>query len=296
MAVRSGEEGRERGESALVFLLFLEFNEENERWQVISLEMTIATSEKFFFFRSSPLALAASPAHAEDFLRLLFATSPVSPQRTTFAKKKTKKMGAWKVFVECTLPPPILLLTLLVLPSPAKAFTRLVLRFVDRTLALPVIGTFQLLHVMIALSGAAAVGSVRDAAAAAKHKGSGLELSLSASAAASYSAKRWRAERNAWIAAFSLAAWCLLARVYSLARRLADLEDEREARLAAAPATAFRAAAVAAAAGAKNNSGSGKAAAKGGFEASAAPSAPPLTRANSNNSGGGGAVGSKKKQ
>ena len=190
-------------------------------------------------------------------------------------------MGAWRVFVEFTLPPPLILLTLLVLPSPARAFTRVVLRIVDRTLGLPVLGTLQLLHVMIALSGAAAVGSVRDAAAAARHKG-GLELSLSASAAASYAGKRWRAERNAWIAAFAAAAWCLLARVYSMARRLADLEDEREARLAAAPATAFRAA-VAAASASKNGKGGG--AGKGGFEASAAPSAPPLTRANSSGAG-----------
>ena len=120
------------------------------------------------------------------------------------------------------------------------------------------------------------MGSVRDAAAAARHKGGVLELSLSASAAASYAAKRWRAERNAWIAAFAAAAWCLLARVYSMAKRLADLEDEREARLAAAPATAFRAAVT-----------SAKKAGKGGFEAeaSAAPSAPPLTRANSSGAG-----------
>lgn len=192
------------------------------------------------------------------------------------------------MFVECTLPPPLILLTLLLLPSSLpRAFTRFVLRVVDRTLGLPVLGTLQLLHVMIALSGAAAVGSVRDAAAAARHKG-GLELSLSASAAASFAAKRWRAERNAWIAAFAVAAWCLLARVYSMARRLADLEDEREARLAAAPATAFRAAVAAASAknGGKGGGGSkGAAAEKGGYEASASPSAPPLTRANSSGAG-----------
>jgi len=172
------------------------------------------------------------------------------------------------------------------LPSlPLRSFTRLVLRIVDRTLGLPVLGMLQLIHVMIALSGAAAIGSVRDATAAAKHKG-GLELSLSASAAASFAAKRWRAERNAWIAAFAVAAWCLLARVYVLARRLADLEDEREARLTAAPATAFRAAAASASASAKNSKGgAGAGAGKGGFEASAAPSAPPLTRANSSGAG-----------
>lgn len=165
------------------------------------------------------------------------------------------------------------------------------LRVVDRTLGLPVLGTLQLLHVMIALSGAAAIGAVRDATNAAKHKG-GLELSLSASAAASFAAKRWRAERNAWIAAFAVAAWCLLARVYAMARRLADLEDEREARLAAAPATAFRAAAANAAsasgsASAKNGGNGGAGAGKAGFEASAsaAPSAPPLTRSNSSGSG-----------
>ena len=134
-------------------------------------------------------------------------------------------------------------------------------------------------------AGAAAIGSVRDATAAAKHTG-GLELSLSASAAASFAAKRWRAERNAWIAAFAVAAWCLLARVYVLARRLADLEDEREARLTAAPATAVRAAAASASASAKNSKGgAGAGAGKGGFEASAAPSAPPLTRANSSGAG-----------
>ena len=230
-------------------------------------------------------------------------------------------MGAWRVFVEVSLPPPIILLTLLVLPSPARlgrskavsifffssalvldlltsfrfqnktkqkidrSFTRLVLRVVDRTLGLPVLGTLQLLHVMIALAGAAAVGSVRDAAAAAKHKG-GLELSLSASAAASYAAKRWRAERNAWIAAFALAAWCLLARVYSMARRLADLEDEREARLAAAPATAFRAAAASASAKEKGKAAAVTATTKAGFEAgTSTPSAPPLTRANSSGAG-----------
>ena len=57
------------------------------------------------------------------------------------------------------------------LPSlPLRSFTRLVLRVVDRTLGLPVLGMLQLIHVMIALSGAAAIGSVRDATAAAKHK------------------------------------------------------------------------------------------------------------------------------
>jgi hypothetical protein len=29
-------------------------------------------------------------------------------------------MGAWRVFVEFTLPPPLILLTFLVLPSPAR--------------------------------------------------------------------------------------------------------------------------------------------------------------------------------
>lgn len=193
-------------------------------------------------------------------------------------------MGAWKVFVELALPPPLILLTLLLLPSPSRAWTRFLLRTVDRTLGLTVLGTLQLVHVMIALSGAAALGSVRDAAAAARTKGSSFEISLSASATVSAAAKRWRSERNAWVSSFALVVWCILARVYALSKRLADLEEERETRLAAAPAAAFRAAASSAGKGGGGNGGKGASVGKGGGgegESSTAPSAPPLTRANS---------------
>jgi len=155
-------------------------------------------------------------------------------------------MGSlWRVLVEFALPPPLLLLALLLLPSP-RPFRRRLLATVDRTLSLPVLGTLKLAAVAQAVTGAALVSSARDALrlSSVKH----IDIATP-SATAALLAKRWRAERNAWIATLAFLSWLALARVTLLVRRLASLEDAVAERARPA-ATAFLAGAQRARAGA----------------------------------------------
>lgn len=174
--------------------------------------------------------------------------------------------STWRALVNVALPPPLLLLAALLLPLPRPA-RHAVLRVVDRVLTLPVLGTVQLGHLMSALTAAALAGAARDSVA----HGRAATVDVSPAVAAANLARRWRAERNAWIGCVAFLAWTLLARVHVLVRRLAALEDAalERARPAAAAflagATTARAAgagAAAAAAPARGASGVSQRAAK----------------------------------
>ena len=145
--------------------------------------------------------------------------------------------SAWRALAEIALPVPLLLLALLLAPAPRSARVAL-LRVVDRVLTLPVLGAVALGHVMQAVTGAALLGAARDAV----RLGRAAKVDVSPSVTAANLAKRWRAERNAWLAALAFVAWTLLVRVHVLVRRLVALEDAalERARPAAAAFLAGR--------------------------------------------------------
>ncbi|KAK9810048.1 hypothetical protein WJX72_003954 [[Myrmecia] bisecta] len=133
-------------------------------------------------------------------------------------------MGVWKLAVEICLPIPFVLLVLLTLPLGRK-FHRGVLNLVDKTLGLNFVGTFKLLHVMLAITGAALLASIKATSDISTRKDKNGE-DLSPNIAAGQLAKRWRAERNFWISFICFTLWCLLVRFYAILLDKARMEDE----------------------------------------------------------------------
>jgi hypothetical protein len=109
---------------------------------------------------------------------------------------------------------------------------------VDTIFSFPVIGKFKLLHIILALMSLAFANSYRTLRII--HNQSALvgpptfsQVGPHAELAAL--SKRWRAERNLWIAAFTFTAWAALASFYkealyklSLEERLADIMEHQQ--------------------------------------------------------------------
>jgi hypothetical protein len=99
-----------------------------------------------------------------------------------------------------------------------------VLSFIASVFDLPLIGIFKTLHVMLFLLAVAFGSAVRS-----------LQLLHIAYAAGnqfatpnyevSHLSKRWRAERNLWLAGFAFTIWAVLAAFYREARKRMQLED-----------------------------------------------------------------------
>mmetsp|Transcript_60099 Transcript_60099/g.190920 ORF Transcript_60099/g.190920 Transcript_60099/m.190920 type:complete len:140 (-) Transcript_60099:131-550(-) len=130
-------------------------------------------------------------------------------------------MAGWTVYVAFGFPIPLVLICLLTVPLPrplAKPF----LMFTNSLLGLKFVGSVPLLYFMIGLTGAAfAVNS------ASTWKAIDYPAGLSPNEKTAVLAKKWRAERNFWIAFFSFVLWCLLQRVYQMRKRLDELEAAR---------------------------------------------------------------------
>jgi hypothetical protein len=107
---------------------------------------------------------------------------------------------------------------------PCRPFKRGVYIFVSRVLDLPIVGIFRALHVMLFLLGLCFLSAVRTLATLQES-----HLNNSAFATPKYEimylSKRWRSERNMWLAGFAFSMWAVLAAFYrELGRRL-QLED-----------------------------------------------------------------------
>jgi len=167
-------------------------------------------------------------------------------------------------------------------PSPNRSFQAGVLRLTSATLGLPVLGSaVRLSHAMVAGSGAALLSAARAATAArsgAPHAFAG----AGASAVTAALAKRWRAERNAWIAFCAFSFWLILLRTHALVVALAAEREGRSGGVPAPPASSTRlgGGGSGVASGPLDRSASAAAAARAGAKEAAlaggAPSAPPL--------------------
>lgn len=132
-------------------------------------------------------------------------------------------MSLWKIVVEICLPIPIVLLALLCFPAP-RVFHRGVLKVVDSTLGINLVGNvLSLLHFMLVVSGAALLATIRTTYQLKDQK---LDpSSVTPNVLSANLGKRWRAERNFWIAFITFTLWCLLARFYQILKHKAEVED-----------------------------------------------------------------------
>lgn len=133
-------------------------------------------------------------------------------------------MGAWGLIVDAVLPVPIIFICLLLAPAP-RWFTRGVLRVTEKTLGLEFFHTFRLLHVMLLISAIAFLSSCRTTASLYSTKIIDNPMMNAPNMLAEARGKRWRAERNFWLSALTFFSWVVLARLYVVVRRLAQLND-----------------------------------------------------------------------
>lgn len=145
-------------------------------------------------------------------------------------------MGAWKLLVYYFFPPPLVLLIIMILPQP-KGVRKAVVLFARNVLFFPVFGGVRLVHFGMAISGMSFAGVT--GALYKSHK-EYLEQ-RTPNKEIMILAKRWREERNFWIAFMCFFLWCVVYRFFYMALNLIDLQDQLAAinaaqQLAAAPA------------------------------------------------------------
>ncbi|KAG2493663.1 hypothetical protein HYH03_008177 [Edaphochlamys debaryana] len=169
------------------------------------------------------------------------------------------------------LPPPLILTILLLLPSPGVVKKGL-LTFTRSFLFFQLFGGVRLVHVAILVTGAAFAASSMHTYHLTQAP---MPDTLTPNQRTAVLARRWREERNFWIATLTFLLWGLLYRFYALMLEHVELKD-RVRKLQAAAGLAATAATggsgAAAAATGKAGAVAPPPAGKGAVE----PSAPPL--------------------
>lgn len=130
-------------------------------------------------------------------------------------------MSAWKYVVNFAIPPALVLTVLLVLPTP-RVVKKGLLLFTRNVLFLRVVGNIQLVHLMMLLTGLALISS---SATTYRLQQDTIDDQLSPNQRMAVLAKRWREERNFWIATLCFLLWSLLHRFYSLTLEHIETQD-----------------------------------------------------------------------
>lgn len=131
-------------------------------------------------------------------------------------------MTGWKVLVNFLLPPPMLLTFLLVLPFPRNV-RKGILLFTSRALAFPVLGGMKFVHLALILSG---VPLIDSSFRTFKMGQDANDSELTPNQRISVLAKKWREERNFWIAAMAFTLWCLVTVFYGQVSHALRIHDE----------------------------------------------------------------------
>ncbi|GLC57144.1 Protein rai1 [Pleodorina starrii] len=178
-------------------------------------------------------------------------------------------MSAWKIVVNWLLPPPLILTLLLILPMPGvlkKGLLKVTRQFLFYQLG----GPLQLVHVALVITGVVFAGSCITTY---KLVQSPVDATLTPNQKTAVLARRWREERNFWIAALTFFLWGLLYRFYQLMLEHVALKDRvRQLELGLVSSTVASAGGGRAAPAGKGAAAAPAAAGgKGGLE----PSAPP---------------------
>lgn len=133
-------------------------------------------------------------------------------------------VGGWRLIVGIFVPIPLVLAVLLAIPFPRNV-RKGILLFTHKILSFPMIGGLKFVHFSLGVSGIPLLDSifrtVRTAQAAhADDVRPEIKISLLA--------KKWREERNFWIAALGFILWCLLSVLFAQVSRMVKLEDDLE--------------------------------------------------------------------
>ncbi|WIA13325.1 hypothetical protein OEZ85_006908 [Tetradesmus obliquus] len=134
----------------------------------------------------------------------------------------------WRVLVNFLLPPPMLLTFLLVLPFPRNVRKGLLL-FTSKVLNFPVLGGIRFVHMALILSGVPLADSGFRTFKSAQEA---LDHELTPNQRVSVLAKKWREERNFWIAAMAFTLWCLLTVLYAQVGQALRVHDALDRALA----------------------------------------------------------------
>lgn len=133
-------------------------------------------------------------------------------------------LGGWRLLVHIFLPIPLVLTLLLVVPFPRNV-RKGILIFTHKTLSFTMIGGMKLVHFSLFASGIPLVDSVfrtLRSSQAAESQDVRPELKIG------LLAKKWREERNFWIAAMGFTLWCLLSVLYAQVSKMVSMEDQIE--------------------------------------------------------------------
>ncbi|KAG2447206.1 hypothetical protein HYH02_007947 [Chlamydomonas schloesseri] len=142
--------------------------------------------------------------------------------------------SSWKVVVNWLLPPPLILTILLMLPMP-QVVKKGLLAFTRQFLFMKLAGQVLLVHVALVITGAAFAASSMHTYHISQTP---LPDTLTPNQRTALLAKRWREERNFWIATLTFLLWGMLYRFYALAIDHVALRDRvRQLELAAVGAT-----------------------------------------------------------
>lgn len=121
-------------------------------------------------------------------------------------------MSAWRLVTNFAIPPALILTILLIIPTPQVVKKGLLL-FTRNVLFFRVAGNFCLCHVMILLTGmaltACSIHTYKLSAAV-------LDELLTPNQKIGLLARKWREERNFWIALLAFLLWGNLNRIYSM--------------------------------------------------------------------------------
>lgn len=124
--------------------------------------------------------------------------------------------------VNFLLPPPMLLTFLLVLPFPRNV-RKGILLFTSRALAFPVLGGMKFVHLALVLSGVPLMDASFRTFKMAQDAN---DSELTPNQRISVLAKKWREERNFWIAAMAFTLWCLVTVFYGQVSHALRIHDE----------------------------------------------------------------------
>lgn len=129
----------------------------------------------------------------------------------------------WKFIVDVLFPVAFVLLVLLNIPAPRK-LRRGIVMIVDKVLGFPLVGNFQLLHVVLVVTGGSFAETTRQTIELQRQQAT--EMIETPNVMTGLLAKKWRAERNFWLSFFCFTLWCLLACFYRLAVYTLKLEEQ----------------------------------------------------------------------
>jgi hypothetical protein len=141
-------------------------------------------------------------------------------------------MGVWAIIVNCLFPVPLVALLLLCLPLPGKIASPIrnfVNQLLNKVLFSRILGGFSLYQISTLLSSMLFV-EASWATVRAAHKVDQAETHL---AEEHLRCNKWRAERNFWIAMFSLVLWLILYRVHKLSKDYEALKAAAREQIAA---------------------------------------------------------------